>query len=131
MPAIKLRILSSLRISFSCQLCILGLLTSQLTKKQKQTNKNHTNTVLKRCIYLFNLCTPCVIQLRQKMTCKKRIICLPPPHPPFKLLIPSSTSRQPLSTLVNTLKNTDKQPKIAKTNSHLQISPSSQVITDL
>lgn len=27
--------------------------TSQLTKKQKQTNKNHTNTVLKRCIYLF------------------------------------------------------------------------------
>lgn len=93
-PAIKLRILSSLRISFSCQLCILGLRSitpttrlNLLKNKNKHTNKQkshkHRFKKMYLFIYLFNLCTPCVIQLRRKTTCKKRIICLPPPHPPF------------------------------------------------
>lgn len=75
-PAIKLRILSSLRISFSCQLCILGLRSITPTTrlnllKNKNKQKSHKHRFKKDAfIYLFNLCTPCVIQLRRKTTCK-------------------------------------------------------------
>lgn len=75
-PAIKLRILSSLRISFSCQLCILGLRSITPTTrlnllKNKNKQKSHKHRFKKDAfIYLFNLCTPCVIQLRRKTACK-------------------------------------------------------------
>lgn len=119
-PAIKLRILSSLRISFSCQLCILGLRSITPTTrlnllKNKNKQKSHKRRFKKMHLFIYLIFAPrASYSSAGRRRANRGLFVSHPLIPPFKLLIPSSTSRQSLSTLVNTLKTPINSQKLRK-----------------